>query len=471
MAKMTIQASNELQRCIEAAAGAGCPDDQARRFLQFGYVPQPKQWEFHGAAFQSDKPDGPIMVGLGGARGPGKSHAVMAQIGMDDCQRVPGLKYLFLRKVQKAAKESFEDLIGRVFRYLPHEYHSSEHRLLFGNGSRIIIGGFKDEKEIAGYLGIEYDGIAIEEATLISEGKFDMIQGSLRTSKDNWRPRMYLTTNPGGIGHQWFRERLVLPAAKHTETNTRFIFSTFRDNAYLNKEYVDYLLNLKGPLGKAWRDGDWDVFEGQAFPQFGDDHIISPAKVHIPDHWARWRAIDWGRAAPFCCLWCAKDPDNGRIYVYRELYQAGLTVRDQARLILEYTPPNERIAFTYADPAMWAKRDMLGVILSTADEYAQEGIYLTKADNDRLSGKRKIDTVLAPLPDGAPGLQVFEQCTNLIRTIPLMIHDAHNKEDIDTTLEDHAVDTLKYLLTNYKIVLDPTNKQHGRHNPLSEALL
>lgn len=466
---MELTATKELERYIETAVSAGCPIDQIKRFIGYGYIAQPKQLEFHAAARESDIANGPTMIGLGGARGPGKSHGIMAQIGLDDCQRYEGLKFLFLRKIQKAAKESFEDLIGRVFYNAPHVYSSSEHRLIFPNGSRIITGGYKDDKELFGYLGIEYDGIAIEEATLLTEEKLDRILGSLRTSKDDWRPRMYLSSNPGGVGHQWFRARLVIPAREHRETNTRFIFSTYKDNAFLNQEYREYLEGLKGDLGRAWRDGDWDVFEGQAFPLWNyDAHVMEYNEFpDIPEHWVKWRAIDWGSAAPFCCLWFTREPDTRRIIVYREAYQANLTVPQQARMILDMTPPNEKISITYADPSMWAKNTVREQITSTADEYRNNGVFLTPADNDRLSGKRKIDELLADMADGEPGIQIRENCENLIRTFPALTRDEKNPEDINTDEEDHAYDALRYGLTNLSIS-QPRTQKH-RRSPLSEV--
>jgi len=232
-----------------------------------------------------------------------------------------------------------------------------------------------------------------------------------------------------------------VPYLRKTATNTLFIPMSYKDNAYLSEDYVNYLLSLKGDLGRAWRDGDWDVFEGQAFPQWNqEDHVIRLRDFQgIPEHWMKWRAIDWGYNAPFCCLWFARDPDSRRIIIYREVYGKGLTVPQQARLIKDSTPPNESIQITYADPSMWASNSVHEVITPTAQEYANNGLFLTKADNNRLSGKRKVDELLACLPDGMPGVQVVENCENLIRTMPLMICAEKNPEDIDTTLEDHCL--------------------------------
>jgi len=49
----------------------------------------------------------------------------------------------------------------------------------------------------------------------------------------------------------------------------------------------------------------------------------------------------------------------------------------------------------------------------------------------------------------APRLQIFENCYNLIRTIPLQIHDEKKAEDLDTTGDDHDVDALRYFLASW----------------------
>lgn len=456
---------------LTTALSASSPREQVEGFLQAAYVPLPWAWRFHAAARDIDAAQLPAEKGIqptvacGGARGPGKSHAILAQVGIDDCQRVPGLKVLFLRSLQRAAKESFEDVIARVLVATPHEY--SANVLTFPNGSRIVLGGFKDDRDIDKYIGIEYDIIVVEESTLLSETKYQMLEGSLRTSKQGWRPRMYLSTNPGGIGHAWFKKRIVTPHRLKHEGRTRFIPSTYRDNPFLNPEYVDWLEGLAGKLGKAWRDGDWDIFEGQAFPQWNADaHIVDP--FPLPDHWAKWRAVDWGYSNPFACLWMTKDPDSGRIFVYREIYGTQLTDRQQARIIRENTPPTEKINVTYADPSMWAAKSAGDRVTDTASEYAVEGVVLTKADNNRVDGKRKVDRLLAPLPDGKPGLQVFSNCYNLIRTLPELVLDKKQVEDVDTTQEDHAYDALRYGQTNQrqhaKDTQPPTHPWAGNRN-------
>jgi hypothetical protein len=211
---------------LTQALAAGCPADQTINFLKAKILLQPRQLLASAAARLCDRPDGPTAIGYGGARGGGKSHWLLAQMGADDCQRVPGLKCLLLRKVGKANIEHFEDLRRRVFGALPHEFSAYRGILTFPNGSRIIAGHFQNEKDIDAYLGLEYDIIGIEEATTLSHRKHQDITTCCRSSKSwtpqpstfnlqpstiPWRPRIYSTTNPGGIGHAWYRSKFVLP--------------------------------------------------------------------------------------------------------------------------------------------------------------------------------------------------------------------------------------------------------------------
>jgi hypothetical protein len=233
---LTFQADERIERMLVAMKAAGMTKDQAGNFTRAGYIPLEGMLPFHAAARESDKTGGPEWIALGGKRGPGKSHTIMAQVGLDDCQRVPELKVLFLRKIMKAARESLEDIVRAVFRHTEHTPTADGIKL--PNDSRIIIGGFKDEQDIDKYLGIEYDVIVIEECTQISEDKKNKLRGSLRTSKHGWRPRVYLSTNADGIGLLWFKKTFIEPFRKGRQSLTRFFDVTAIHNPFINVEYI-----------------------------------------------------------------------------------------------------------------------------------------------------------------------------------------------------------------------------------------
>ena len=261
-----------MQRMIQTAKRAGMPRDQLERFLSFGYVPQPRQMLFHAACREADRVQ--LSIGYGGARGGAKTHGVFAQVALDDCQRREGLKFLFLRKVQKAAREAINDLRRKVLYACPHKYKEQSGIIEFTTDSQIILGHFNYENDIDKYLGLEYDGIAIEEATQLTKSKRDDILTCLRTSRNDWRPRDYNTTNPGGVGHQWFKHTFVEPYRRGEETDTRFIPSTVYDNKMVNTDYRKNLEKLVGWKRKAWLGGDWDVAAGQFFSNWNYEAIV-----------------------------------------------------------------------------------------------------------------------------------------------------------------------------------------------------
>lgn len=417
-----------LTKFIETAKAAGCPREQVENFLKAGYVPQPKQLEFHAAARLADEQGGPDMIAMGGARGGSKSHGLLAQAGLDDAQRFPGLKALFLRKVGKSSREAFEDLIVKVFSGIEHSYIPSKSRLDFPNGSRFVLGGFQNEKDIDAYLGIEYDLIIIEEATQLSKSKIDMLRGSLRSSKPGWRERLYLSTNPGGVGHAWFKALFVEPWRKHKEKFTRFIFATYRDNKYLSESYVRYLEGLVGWLGRAWRDGDWDIAAGQYFTNWQHSkHVVKPGNVPKELHY--WLALDYG-FTHYTAVYLMGEDGDGNVYAVDEHAERRWLPSSHYDAVMAMLKRNgiENMLRCVAGPDVFANR---GTTKTIAEQYADLGMPLYTAQNDRINGAAKI---LQMLGDDEQEIEqklfISEKCAMLIECIPSLEHDPHRPEDV-----------------------------------------
>jgi phage terminase large subunit len=179
---------------------------------------------------------------------------------------------------------------------------------------------FKSEGDIDNYLGIEYDVILIEEATTLSESKYRALRDSNRTSKPTWRPRVYLTTNPGNIGHVWFKNRFVTPFQLGDESFTRFVPATVDDNRLVDAGYKRKLEENSGWKLRAYRYGDWDIAAGQYFSTFDRNlHVIEP--FPIPSAWWSWLAMDYGFVHPTVFVLLALDGD-GNVYVVDEHVQS-----------------------------------------------------------------------------------------------------------------------------------------------------
>lgn len=439
-----------LAESYRLALQAGSPFWQASTLINAGYFPYQWQWNFHAAAREADEEDGPVDIGAGGARGPGKSHVVLSQVGLDDCQRYDGLKCLFLRQTGVSAQESFEDLIDKTLRGRT-EYYKTKNSLRFPNGSKIILGGFKDGSDIDKYIGIEYDIIIVEELNQLTEEKYTKLRGSLRTSKPGWRPRMYTSFNPGGLGHVFVKNRYVMPYRLGKQTETRFVPSTYKENPVLNKEYIEYLEGLGGSLGKAWREGNWDTFAGQYFDEWSfEKHVVNP--FEIPVTWKRFRSIDpSGRSGTTSCHWYASDSD-GTAWVYREYYATGKDYDEHAeeirRLSQERDGVTEDYVYTVIDTAAFAKA---GYSETAAEIYERHGVTgLIPAAKERVVGWNAVHTYLRWDIHTLPKLRIFKTCVNLIRTIPLAQHDELHPEDVASvrTGAEHgdALDDLRYFL-------------------------
>lgn len=436
---MPITAIKELERCLELAVKVGCEADQMSRFLKAGYVPQPVPLRFHAAAREADLPGGPTRIALGGSRGQSKSHSVLAQAAIDDAQRMPELKILFLRSIGKAARESFGDLVRKVLSGIEKDYKPSLSVLTFPNGSLIVLGGYRSEGDIDSYLGIEYDEIIIEDASLLTGNKRMQIRGSLRTSKPNWRPRIYETANPGGIGHAEFKADYYDPWHEKRETDTRFIHTKVGDNVFINPEYETYLKSLTGFLKQAWHDGDFSIAAGRYFTEWDENlHVIEP--FPIPKDWKIIGAMDYGWAHPTVNYILAQSGE-GVIYVVAEwaghrlpvsVHAAGIKDSLASVALLPHnssplTVKNLRAHVAGSDVFAESRKDG-GTI---AQDYADEGIKLEMANNGRIQGAQLVLKRLGNKEHGIePTLFIFNTCARLIDRLPQMLVDPKRPEDV-----------------------------------------
>ena len=396
----------------------------------------------------------------GGARGGGKSRwlrgaSLRFLLSLTEDYGLTNVHTMLASETYPALKDR---QINKIATEFPEEIGVVKDSLSGGLGFHIhqSLGGgvidFRNLDDPAKYQSAEFAAIAVDELTKNHKRTFDILRGSLRWPGLEHTP-FIAATNPGSKGHGWVKDLWIdrnfqtYPELLPKANEFQFIQSLPSDNPYLTQSYWDELKSLPENMSKAWLEGNWDVFRGMAFPNFNRDRHVLKTPIALPAEWPRWCAVDWGYRDPFCCLWFCKDPGNGRVFVYREMYQRGMTDKHQAKAIRAASPPDEKISLTYADPSMWAKKNLAGLVGTSVEEYSQNGIQLEKGDNNRLNGKRKIDRLLGSLEDGLSGLVIFPQCQNLVRTLGSLALDDINVEDVDTDQEDHAYDALRYGLT------------------------
>jgi phage terminase large subunit len=430
-----------------------------------GVFLQMKQMAASSAARACDVDGGPTKVAYGGARGGGKSFWVLAQAGADDCQRVPGLKVLLLRKVGKSQLEAIEDLRKRVFAGIPHTFVSHRGILHFPNGSRIVVGHYQKEGDIDGYLGLEYDVVVIEEATTLTERKVKDILTCLRTSKPDWRPRAYLNANPGGVGHHWFKRWFIDPFRKGQESDTRFIPALATDNRYNNVDYISVLNALKGWQREAWRDGSWDLPLGQYFSNFVDEvHVVDELDESMIVEWRA--ALDYG-FTHYTAVYLGGWDGDGNIHVVDRHRERGWLPQRHAPAIKSMlarhkfwlpnrgtTPLKLEFLRSFVSGADCFSKQRDGT--TVAQSYGKLGIKLQCANTDRIQGwgemLRRFGDVTAD-PPIRPTLFVHRRCGELIDSLGTLQHDPHRPEDVlkvDTDDEgrggDDDADAVRYLV-------------------------
>lgn len=392
-----------------------------------------------------------LYTAYGGARGGGKTWAVRTK-AVGGAFRYPGIKILIVRRTYPELQANH---IEPILKIVPQElcsYNGTLHTLYFENGSTIRFGHWNGAAAENEYQGQEYDWIFMDEATQFTEREFRYLGGCLRGVNEIPK-RFYITCNPGGVGHRWvkrlFIDRAFKQGCENPEENENpddysFIFATVEDNTELMRSspgYVQMLSALPENLRKAHRYGDWNALSGSYFSEFSRaSHVVRP--FSIPKHWRRYRAFDYGLDM-LACGWFAVD-ENGRSYLYRELKQSGLIVQEAAKAIRDMTLPDEHIDVTFAPPDMWSRQKDSGKTM--AEIFMQHGVFIVRADNNRVQGHLQVKEALADMPDGKPGLLFFDCCRETAADMEDIQADERNPNDCAREPHEvtHCVDMVRY---------------------------
>ena len=407
----------------------------------------PKQMKFYSSTAK--------YVGYGGARGGGKTHAVRVK-AISGALLYPGIRILIIRRTYSELQHNH---IEPILKMIPQPevgvYNIQLHQIYFTNGSTIIFGHFNSyNSAFQEYQGQEYDWIFIDEATQFTEQEFRLLGGCLR-GVNEFPKRMFLTCNPGGVGHRWvkrlfvdrdFKQDCENPEENEDPNDYEFIQATVDDNTALmksegGKDYLKQLSQLPENIRAAHRYGDWNGLSGNYFPEFSEGKHTCEA-FPIPRWWRRYRALDYGLDM-LACYWFAVD-ETGRAWCYREVKQKDLVVSDAARTILEHTGMNEHIDITFAPPDLWSRTKDSGK--SMAELFMTNGVALVKASNNRVQGWLQVKEFLKDSPDGKPGLIFFRNCKGIIEDIQAIQADEKNPNDCAKEPHDitHSNDAIRY---------------------------
>jgi hypothetical protein len=419
---------------------------------------------------------------FGGARGGGKTDGVLGKWAIKERRYGKAFNAIMFRRTTVSSEDAIERAkelylpLGAKFVGAPIP------RFRMPNGGRISFAYLDSTKDAEEYQGRNVTDAWVEEAGQYPDSTpIDRLFGVLRSSA-GVPVQLILTANPGGAGQAWIRERYQLvPFPSKPKIVTRelgdglthqmaVIPSRITDNRILLDGDPGYLTRLRmvggAALVKAWLDGDWSAIEGAFFDEWSEARHVMPPFV-IPAHWMRFRSGDWGSARPFSIGWWAVASDDtphpisgqmiprGALVRYREWYGcvAGkpntglkLTAEEVAAGIREREAAGENVQAGVLDPAAFAEDGGPSI----AQRMMNAGVMWRPADNKRVSLRGAMggwDMLRARLKgdaDGRPMLFAFSTCRDLIRTLPMMQHDEQRPEDLNTDMEDHALDEARY---------------------------
>ena len=455
------------------------------------WTPQPRQYDFLQACglshpFDDGEPQPPEadVILFGGSAGGGKTDSVL-MVGAVAGLTWPGCNVGYFRR-EYPELEGPGGAIMRSHHLLTPvaKYNGQQRRWKFGNRSILQFCHCGRDQDVHGYQSQQFDVLLIDEASQFTEFQLRYLRTRNRATVKGVIPFTAMASNPGGVGHgtlkAWFIDPGIVgrPFDYEIEPGVTqrhlFIPARLTDNVILTQRDPGYQRRLESQpeeIRRALLDGDWDVFAGQYFKAFRrDKHVITP--FAIPDHWMRFASLDWGYAAPHCLLWHAVDPSDMRVYTYREHYASQMRAAEVAQVYLDLTG-DEQVKYVKASPDMWQERGLGGRAdagKSIADDFLSKGIKLEPADNRRVNGWSRVREYLADGPDDLPWWQVFEPCANLIRTLPQLIHDTRNVEDVSDQCEDHAPESLRYGLMSVKPppsgeIIVPGRRPHPKLSP------
>lgn len=443
-------------------------------------------------------------VGFGGARGGGKSWSVRTKAKIL-AATYPGIKLLIVRR-------TFPELVNNHINQLRDElhglarYNKTEKVFTFPNGSTIKFGYCNNDKDLDQYQGAEYDVIFLDEATQLQEMWIKKITACVR-GVNAFPKRIYYTCNPGGASHGYFKRLFIDHSYEDGEDPEEYAFiqALVTDNKALMASQPDYIKQLEAlppKLREAWLHGRWDIFEGQFFEDFRTTpdiekctaagitpeqalqqhrwtHVIEPFDLNTGDRrgWNIMRSYDFGYNKPFSLGYWAVDYD-GVLYRIMEMYGCTQTPDEgvkwspdeQFRRISEFERQHpwlkgRKIVDSVADPAIWDQSRGESI----AETAARYGIYFSPGDNNRIPGWMQVHYRLQFDQNGYARMYVFNNCKAFIRTMPLMMYSETHPEDLDTKLEDHCPDEVRYMcmsrpispiipVEHKSIVSDPLNQ-------------
>ena len=365
------------------------------------------------------------------------------------------------------------------------------------------------EATTSNLLSATYDAIAIdqmEDPEIVHKDFLDLL-GRLRGmtpyhGDDHTMPKsgprwLILTSNPT---RNWVYRELVRPIHElhagrvdekllcETDDDGKMLYDDnklpipiidlYEGSTYENKDNLepDFIKTLessyKGQMRSRFLMGEWASYEGLVYPTFNQAvHVMSHHAIENYYNQLKIKAsnvtflegYDYGLAVPYCYLLGFCDT-LGNVFIMGGAYEKECVLEDQFAAIKHLrnkysVDPSNMIL---ADPDIF-RRKAVGKKLvgkSIADFFLEEGIMCIRGNNDISNGIVKVNQYLVPQRNHqnpitgeyeAPYLYVSDELEFFINEMSdYYWQKSPTGEQIDKPIDkdDHAMDTLKYMLSN-----------------------
>lgn len=431
------------------------------------YVPSPKQLQFH-----LDPTTNLLAIGN---RGGGKS----IMLRMDAHMRalsVPNSNVILIRKTYKQLESSHIYFQGLPWSSLKEEmellggtYNGGKYICHYPNGSRMFLSYVGHETDAFNLLSSEFLAAYFDELSTIPWDFFNKLKSSVRVrSGSNFKAVVRAATNPLGESTpeimKYFVDKEVDPEEEpfYMPSEWNSIKIGMEDNAYIDVEaYKASLLGSGHPehVIRAWVYGEYydeeAIFTFKPFTKEGKPwHVLQ--ELDIPSLVRRatiYRCYDHGyNPDPAYCAWVAHL--GNRYIVFHEKKWTKTVIADIAREIKEIDAALgiTRVVTTFADPTLDIHTGQ--DVRTMRDVFEQNGIPLEMSINSREQFASAIHTALAETVEiGSekesiivPKLQIYRNCIDLVRSIPMMRYDEKRPLAMANHKHDHYPIALAYFL-------------------------
>lgn len=335
-----------------------------------------------------------------GPAGTGKTRGILEKVHLY-LLKYPKTRGLICRKTRASMTESvlvtFEAKVVQVGCDLNNQSRRTRSSYDYDNGSVLVVGGLDNPDRI---MSTEYDLIAAFEATELSEDDWEKLTTRLRNGKGPYH-QIVADCNPASPSH-WLKRRadrgqMEVFECRHQD-NPVLWDRQAKDWTEQGRKYLATLQSLTGHRRARLLDGKWSAAEGLVYPEFNTaTHVVAA----MPAGWEKWpklRSIDFGFVHPFVCQWWAIDPD-GRMWLYREIYQTKRTVAEHAAIINRHSDGETYVA-TITDHDAEDRATL-----------AAHGIQSVPAMKDHRTGRDAMHERLRVQGDGKPRLLFLAGCT------------------------------------------------------------